>query len=297
MLSILIPVYNYNIAKLVEDLYVQGLDALVDFEIIVMEDGSDLFLEENKQAASREFCRYIPLEKNIGRSAIRNRLADEAKYKHLVFMDCDAEVCNPNYIRRYAAFQHEECVVVGGTIYDPDENNPNYSLRLKYGRQREAQAFHERQKRKYQTFSSFNFLISKSIFNKVRFDENIRGYGHEDTLFGHCLFENGYEIQHIDNSLIHKGLDDNKTFIRKTEIATENLYRLYQTGRYPFLAKESKLLYNFTRINKLKLTSLFALNYKALKQFMQNRLSSPNPSLRLYDLYKLFYMCHIAKQK
>ena len=44
MLSILIPTYNYNITRLVVDLHQQALDTYVDFEIIVIEDGSTLFV-------------------------------------------------------------------------------------------------------------------------------------------------------------------------------------------------------------------------------------------------------------
>ena len=295
MLSILIPTYNYDTTKLVKELHRQALEAMIDFEIIVMEDGSNVFLDENKAVADLDFCRYIRLEKNIGRSAIRNKLADTAKYEQLIFMDCDAEICLPDYIQRYAVFQHGEFVVIGGTTYDSTEKNPDYSLRLKYGRKREAQLASSREKRKYQTFATFNFLISKSIFSKIRFDESIRDYGHEDTLFGHCLFENGYEILHIDNPLIHKGLDDNRTFIRKTEIATENLYRLHKTGCYPFLANESKLLHHFLRLKKMKLDKLFALKFKMIKSPMKRQLSSKNPSLRLYDFYKLAYFCSYQK--
>ena len=295
MFSILIPTYNYNITNLVKDLQKQALDTMIDFEIIVMEDGSNVFLEENKTVTDLDFCRYILLEKNIGRSAIRNKLADTAKYEQLIFMDCDAEVCFPDYVQRYAVFQRGEYVVIGGTAYDPNEKNPDYSLRLKYGRKREMQLASAREKRKYQTFTTFNFLISKSIFSKTRFDESICGYGHEDTLFGHCLFENGYEILHIDNPIIHKGLDDNETFIRKTEIATENLYRLYKTDNYPFLANESKLLHHFLQLKKRKLDKPIAWIFKIIKSPMKRQLFSKNPSLRLYDFYKLAYLCSLEK--
>ncbi|HEY5592189.1 MAG TPA: glycosyltransferase, partial [Paludibacter sp.] len=110
MISILIPTYNYNITRLVADLHQQALETYVDFEIIVMEDGSKLYVEENKAVNDFEFCRQIVLSKNIGRSAVRNKLADEAKYDHLLFMDCDAEVCSEHYVEKYVAFCKEECV-------------------------------------------------------------------------------------------------------------------------------------------------------------------------------------------
>ncbi|MBP7612167.1 MAG: glycosyltransferase, partial [Paludibacter sp.] len=51
MISILIPTYNYNITHLVTDLHQQAMETYVDFEIIVVEDGSTLSIEENKTVA------------------------------------------------------------------------------------------------------------------------------------------------------------------------------------------------------------------------------------------------------
>lgn len=294
MISILIPTYNYNIIRLVADLHEQALETYVDFEIIVMEDGSTLHTEENKTVNDFEFCRHIILSENIGRSAIRNKLADEAKYDHLLFLDCDAEVCSEYFVEKYVSFCKEECVVIGGTTYNPDEHNPDYSLRLKYGRQREARTA---QKRSKNNFSTFNFLISKSLFNQVRFDESIHGYGHEDLIFGHQLHQLGFEFIQIENPLIHKGLDDNKTYIHKTEEATRNLLSLYRTGYYPFLTKESTLLYSFVRIYKSGLTRFCANIFNILQPFLLRNLCSPSPSLRLYDLYKLLYICKSSLPK
>lgn len=294
MLSILIPTYNYNISRLVRELHRQALEQSVDFEIIVMEDGSEKWVEENKITEELANCRHVILENNIGRSAIRNMLADEARFEHLLFMDCDAEVCSPYFIEKYLIFCNEDCVVIGGTAYELNETNPNFSLRLKYGRVREARSASERGKN---NFATFNFLISKFIFNKVRFDENIRGYGHEDMLFGHQLHLLGYDIIQIDNPLIHKGLDDNTTFIRKTEEATRNLFLLYQTGRYPYLANESTLLNTYIRFYKIGLTRLLALKFDWSKYLLRWLLSQKSPSLLLYDWYKLLFMCKTSLTK
>ncbi|MDD4971803.1 MAG: glycosyltransferase family 2 protein [Paludibacter sp.] len=298
MLSILIPTYNYNIIRLVADLHQQAVDTYVDFEIIVMEDGSTLHVEENKAVNKLEHCRQIVLNENIGRSAIRNKLADAAIYDHLLFMDCDAEVLSPHYVEKYHSFCKEECVVIGGTAYDKNVNDPRYSLRLAYGRQREARSALERgNEHTYHNFATFNFLISKALFQKVRFDENIRGYGHEDTLFGHQLHELGCVFIHIENPLIHKGLDDNETFIRKTEEGVRNLFLLYKTNRYPFLIDESKLLNTYVRIYKSGLTLLFATAFKMFKPLLTSSLCKPAPSLLLYDLYKLLFICETSLTK
>ena len=294
MISILIPTYNYYIVNLTKELHRQALEQYVEFEIIVMEDGSTLFLNENKVVDKLEFCRHIILSENIGRSAIRNKLADEARYEHLLFIDCDAEIWFGCYVAKYLSFCKEDCIVIGGTAYDPAETNPDFSLRLAYGRQREARSALERDKN---NFSTFNFLISKSVFSLVRFDESIHGYGHEDMLFGYQLHQLGYEFTQIENPLIHKGIDNNETFIRKTKEATRNLFLLYSTDSYPFLEDESKLMHSFIRCQELGLMRLFAYTFKWLQPVLERKLCSASPSLRLYDLYKLLFICKTSRTK
>lgn len=295
MLSILIPTYNYDVTRLVTELHRQALNTYVDFEILVMEDGSTQFLEENKAISNLQFCHYTALSHNIGRSAIRNRLADEARYGHLLFIDCDAEVHTSHFVEKYLAFCREEVVVIGGTAYEPENNDPDFSLRLKYGRMREAKPAQDREQAgKYSHFSSFNFLISKSIFNQIRFDESIRGYGHEDTLFGHQIAELHCEVHHIDNDLIHKGLDDNILFIHKTEEGTKNLYLLHKSNKYPFLANQSKLLRTFINLDRKNLSPLLAKLFDVLQTCMQKQLCSRRPSLKIYDLYKLLFLAKIS---
>ena len=294
MISILIPTYNQPITRLVTDLHQQAMDSAVDFEIIVVEDGSEKWVKENELIDKLLNCRHIISESNIGRSAVRNNLADEAKYEHLLFIDCDAEVASHDFINRYLTFCKEDCVVIGGTSYDINETNPDFSLRMKYGREREARTAAKRGKN---NFATFNFLISKSIFNRVRFDDSIHGYGHEDMLFGHQLHQLGYVFIQIENPLIHKGLDNNKAFIRKTEEGARNLFLLYQSGRYPYLAEESNLLRTYIRIYKLGLTRLFALKFDVTKHLLRWLLCQKSPSLLLYDWYKLLFHCKTSLSK
>jgi glycosyltransferase involved in cell wall biosynthesis len=294
MLSILIPTYNQDVTALVSELHRQAMEQYVDFEIIVAEDGSDKFQDKNKMLEQLLFVKYITFKYNIGRSAIRNKLADEAQYCHLLFIDCDAEVCSPYFIEKYLAFCHESCIVIGGTAYDANETNPAYSLRLTYGRKREARHANERDKN---NFATFNFLISKDIFNQVRFDETIREYGNEDMIFGHALHQLGYEFIQIENPLIHKGLDENTLFLQKTGAATRNLLLMYKTGRYPYLQHESKLLKTFLLFEKLKLSPVLALIFTAFSSLIKRFLCSKKPSLVLYDLFKLGTICKINMTK
>jgi len=297
MLSILLPTYNYNITKLVTDLHQQALNQYVDFEIIVMEDGSTLFKDENKTVSNLEFCQYIVLPQNIGRSAIRNKLADTAKYDHLLFMDCDSELSSKNFIQKYMAFCKEDSVVVGGRIYDDNESDPSRSLILTYGRKRERYNRPDMNQNIHKMFMTPNFLISKSIFNKVRFDETIIGYGHEDTIFGIELQLLNIDFSMIDNPVIHKGLEDNETYIQKTEYALENLYRIYVSAKYPTLESKSKVLSIFIKTKKYNLHSLIRFTFRLTKPILIRNLKGLHPNLTLFNFYKLGHLCTIATKE
>ncbi len=294
MLSILIPVYNYNVTHLVNDLYRQAVKAGINFEIIIMEDGSELFLDENKRLSDLEFCNYIPLQKNIGRSAIRNKLADSAKYEYLLFLDCDGYINNENFISRYLLYCQKNCVVLGGRIYE-ENTHPECSLLVKYGRVRERNDEMNLKKREsYQIFTSPNFLIEKSVFTKVRFDENIKGYGHEDTVFGIMLQIEKIKIRYIDNPVIHVGIEDNETFINKTEKALFNLYTLYKSGKYDMLENNSKILSYYLVLKRFYLIPVVYFVYKMFSKLIKKNLLSKNPSLFLFDIYKLGVLCNYS---
>ena len=64
--------------------------------------------------------------------------------------------------------------------------------------------------------------------DKVKFDERITKYGHEDTLFGFELKKNNTQITHIDNPVINGNLETNEEFIEKTEEGLLNLLKIVE---------------------------------------------------------------------
>lgn len=288
MLSILIPTYNYDCSELIKELHRQADACGITYEIIIADDASTSYLEETRKLQELSHCRVIELSANVGRSRIRNLLADAATYPYLLFMDCDAKVNSPLFIQNYLPYCNTNCVVVGGTAYDPTEQNSTYSLRLKYGREREAnQAF-----RHY--FTTFNFMIDKKLFQTVRFNENLLDYGHEDSLFGVEIARHT-TIQHIYNPLIHDGLESNDHFLEKTEKAAHNLLQLYNQGSYTELVDASKLLRTYIQLKQSHLIPLVALGFKFIKPILLKNLRGKNPSLFLFDLYKIGHLCTIAR--
>ena len=187
MLSVLIPIYNYDCRRLINSLSAQAENLDVEYEILAFDDGSSLFLEENREVKNLPHVVYRELGKNIGRSAIRNLLADEAHYPYLVFMDCDMQVVSDSYLKNYLDHIGEAPVICGGRSFCRKEDILNINfLHWIYGTFREPKPGDDSGR----MFLSNNFLIEKIVFEKVRFNEKIRNYGHEDTLFGVELYKN-----------------------------------------------------------------------------------------------------------
>ena len=174
-LSILIPVYNWDCTQLIKDLHFQGLTLGIPYEIIVADDCStDKDLKEKSRlvAETHENCRYFALPHNIGRSAIRNFMADQSQYDKLLFLDCDAEVKNKQFLKKYMDASHKASVVCGGLTH-PDAI-PQKGMELRYLYEKNA-AFERsagfRSQNPYLRFTSFSFLIEREVFMKIRFDE------------------------------------------------------------------------------------------------------------------------------
>jgi glycosyltransferase involved in cell wall biosynthesis len=75
MLSILIPVYNYNVYPLVSELHKQCLECGVNFEILCQDDASNQIESENQKINSLENCHFSKNNSNLGRVKNINFLA------------------------------------------------------------------------------------------------------------------------------------------------------------------------------------------------------------------------------
>jgi GT2 family glycosyltransferase len=300
MISILIPVFNFNIVSLVTELHRQATKAAIPFEIIILDDCSSALLrDQNKDVGRLPGVRFYELDKNIGRARIRNRLAEMAGFSTLLFMDCDSEVPSGNYIENYVPYCDKEMVVCGGRIYRPDPpEEPEYLLRWLYGVSKEQIPDYIRNLNPYRSFMTNNFLIAKSILLKIQFDENIIQYGHEDTLFGLELKKQGIPVKHIKNPLIHIGLEISREFLRKTSEGIENLLNLLHDGRINRSdINDIRLLRTYARISKYRLVGIYLFFYEFISSSVMRNLLGTNPSIFAFDLYKLSLISQLIRKK
>jgi hypothetical protein len=146
--------------------------------------------------------------------------------------------------------------------------------------------------------TSNNFLIEKSVFEKVHFREDLKDYGHEDTLLGYDLYRNGIEIFHIDNPVEHTGLEDSYIFLEKTKTALKSLHQItlqILPGDNDFV-QQVHFLNRYSAITKILPPVFLRLFYKLFHRFIESNLTGDKPSLFWFDVYKLGFYSTLKKE-
>jgi len=294
-ISLLIPVYNYDIVALVHSMK-SAIGKVPELcEILIGDDGSSPDYKEKYKSLEGDFVRLISSEKNIGRASIRNKLALEAKGDYLLFIDADTMLSGTaeSYFLKWLPMMSIYRVLCGGMIYrESAPSDPDKLLRWKYGKWRDQRKASEKNKNPYANFSTFNVLIDKSVFSKIRFNEDLKQYGYEDTLLGYQLKKAGIDILHINNGLMHEGLESNKEFLYKTKLGIENLSILYDsvTDKKAF-SKIVRIFRLYQRLRFFRLTGILAYIFIRYRDRMEIKLDSSNISLILFGFFKISMFC------
>ncbi|QYJ67491.1 glycosyltransferase family 2 protein [Flavobacterium litorale] len=294
MLSILIPTYNYNVLPMVEQLYRQAESCNIAYEILVFDDASadEIQQAENQKINQLPHCNYTILPKNIGRSAIRNLLAQKANYDWLLFLDADTIPVSDTFIKNYLPhLNDDEKVVYGGIKYQEEKPDTDKLLRWVYGNEREALPAEERVENPHLSLLTLNFAIKKTIFSKVAFNETIPNLRHEDTLFSYDLKQEFITVEHIDNAVYHLGLDTSSIFIKKSEEAVIGLKYLLDNN---LLGKDYlRLTKMYYKLIKWHLKPIAAWFFGISRKTFIRNFTSTYPSMFLFDIYRLCYLCSL----
>ena len=282
-ISFLIPTYNCLCKDLVSALHQQCMKMNIPFEIIVADDGSPekKYIQENEEIRLLTNVKYLIQEKNVGRSAIRNYLANQAHHEWLVFMDGDMLLRNEQYVENYWKADGE--VVYGG--YDLGEYKTELKNNLRYVYELKnipSHSVEQRQKDPFKDFHTSNFMVNRQLMLRIPFDERFRQYGYEDVLWGKILKEKGITIHHIDNPLTFELFEDNKTFLDKTEEGLQTLHRFKQE-----LQGFSSLLTYYNRLGKCVIFLKYC--YQMAGKNIRNYLQHNKPRLFVFYIYKLLY--------
>lgn len=301
MLSVNIPVYNIEVGGLVQELVSQSARLKYPVEIRVYDDGSN----ENVKLKNREISNlpgvvYTELEKNLGRSAIRNKMGLESGFEYLLFIDADSALVKPDYLSSFLENADQKTVLCGGTTYkkEPPKEKSQY-LRWFYGTYREAISAAQRNNKKGFIITSNNFLIPKKVFEKIHFREDLKMYGHEDTLLGYDLHRQGIQIRHIENPVEHTGLEDGPVFLGKTCVALKSLHLITNQllpGDTEF-ARQVNFLNRYQSIRKIIPVFLLRWFFSLFHKLLEKHLTGRKPKLFWFDVYKLGYYSTLGQKK
>lgn len=294
MLSILIPAYNFDISPLIKELYHQSLVLNETIEIIVFDDHSNFFVEENRKVAQEFNLNYRYLDQNLGRGRIINLLAEHANFEYLLILDCDVMPNSNSFLTNYLSkITKKTEAIYGGRKHEYSIEHKN-KLRWKYGYYKEDKTVVERLKKPYLSTLTNNLLIKKELFEQIKFNEILTKYGHEDTLFAYELKKKRSHIEHINNPVIHKDIDEDSVFIDKNEFSLRNLKTIYDSKLIS--SDEIQILNVFEKIKSLKLEGIFARTFICFENHIRNRLTSDRNTVTLFNIYKLGYFCKINRQ-
>lgn len=294
MISILIPVYDFDCTELVKELQHSCIIAKVDFEILIGNDCStdEKVIKALDKLDNWDGCRVITEPKNIGRAFILNRLAQMSAYPYLIIIDSDARVPNEDFIANYikAAVDHD--VVCGGIVVNEEDSRADNLLRYRYEcAASKSRGLEYRKHHPYEKLSTFNLLIRRSIFDSIRFDKNCYQYGYEDTVLGLDLMKQGVEIVHIDNPLVHTGIDSNSSFMKKTHMALHVLIGLDR-----FYQEQIRISRTAFKLERNHMLWAIRLWHKMFHGVEFNLLLN-HPKVFVFNLYKLGYFSLLMEQK
>jgi len=291
-LSILIPIYNYDVTALVQAIYEQAVKADILFEIILIEDASTLYLTENRTVTERNNIHYSISERNIGRAATRQTLAQNAQYEWLLFLDADVMPVHDNFIGSYLEYtNNDNDVVCGGIAYQDKKPHPDHILRWTYGHKREVKTAHVRNITPYHVVSA-NILIKRKVFLNTN-EHTTNTYG-LDNYFSYNLKQQEARVIHIDNPVYHLGLEKNAQYFKKALQAVDTTVALERVG---ILKNNQRPLQQaYLKLEKFHADGIFNWFLKPFLNKMRNNFLGSSPNMFYFDLYRLYYYIKIKRE-
>jgi glycosyltransferase involved in cell wall biosynthesis len=292
MLSICIPVYDSDVTDLVTSLLNQINEIDSKIEICIIDDASPNPKGDISSINHPSVYFHKNLE-NVGRSKIRNQFLEKTKYSYLLFLDGDSRILSSDFLKKYSSMlmKAEFEVLCGASVYQKEKPDRLHYLRWKYSIVRESKSLRERQENSNLGFKTNNFIIHRTVFERIKFNQTIIGYGHEDSLFGFELKKSNIRIEHVDNPVLNFHLDDNNTYLEKTKESVRNLKQVLTLVNFDTeFIKSSKLSRIYSWFQKYRLSRFVKSLLVFIHPINTFLLSKGYFILPMFDMYKLTLM-------
>ncbi len=238
-LSVLIPFFREDPSRLLAALDRRGLPV----EIVVLDDGSgdpDLAARVADTVSGLTLAtRFVRLTANIGRAGGRNRLAAEARGRHLLFLDADMLPDAPDFLLRwlYLIDLEDPAVAFGGFSLAQAPRTRANAVHRALALHSDCAPVQVRRLAPEKYVFTSNLLIRRGLFDAEPFDAGFVGWGWEDVEWG-MRVSRRHPIRHIDNPATHLGLTPAATLAAKFEQSAANFARVVASHhdivrRYP----------------------------------------------------------------
>jgi glycosyltransferase involved in cell wall biosynthesis len=226
-LSVLIPFFRDDPSRLLTTLDRSGVSA----EIVALDDGAGDDALARQVISSVESltlpARFVRLAANEGRASGRNRLAAQARGRHLLFLDADMLPDSDDFLGRWLALIDAEdpAVAFGGFSLDQTPRTRVHAVHRALSLRSDCLPVAERRKAPEKYVFTSNLLIRRDVFEAEPFDANFVGWGWEDVEWG-MRVSRRHPIAHIDNPATHLGLAPAAAMAAKFEQSAANFARV-----------------------------------------------------------------------
>ena len=235
LFSFIIPVFNRpnEVEELLQSLTQQTVDSSM-FEVIVVEDGSQITCKEVCERFSEQLNLHYFYKENSGPGQSRNYGADKSCGEYYIVLDSDVVLPDTYMQHVLDEIKREPCDAFGGPDrahhdFSPIQKAISYSMTSFFttggirGGKKKLDKFYPR---------SYNMGIKSDVykalngFSKMRFGEDID--------FSIRIFDNGYSCRLFPEAWVyHKRRTDFSKFFKQvynSGIARINLYKKYPSS-------------------------------------------------------------------
>jgi len=228
--SVLMPFLRDDPTELLGQLGEQGRHLAGAVEVVILDDGtcdSNLTrrLSARQQATSLP-VRLITLARNEGRSRGRNRLAQAARGRHLLFLDSDMRPDSDDFLQTWLKIADADpAVVFGGFSLDQASKDRRFAVHRAIAARSECLPASRRRLTPEKYVYTSNLLIRRDVFEAEGFDPAFTGWGWEDVEWAMRVSAR-HPVEHIDNPATHMGLDTTEALAGKYAQSAANFARV-----------------------------------------------------------------------
>jgi len=226
-LSVLTPFKGDDPTELIGFLGASGLAV----EIIALDDGGgDEALARKVEGAIGKAgapALFVRLAANVGRARARNRLAREARGRHLLFLDADMRPDHAEFLARWLEIARAEdpAVAFGGFTLTLAPRLAEHALHRAMAIKGDCVPTERRRLAPEKHVFTSNLLVRREVFAAHPFDEAFSGWGWEDVEWA-MRVSRRFPISHVDNTASHLGLDTADQIVAKFEQSAANFARV-----------------------------------------------------------------------